>query len=358
MASWLVLQGGQRRLSVRGGAFVVEHRGEPVRTLRPEDVEEVHSFGDVEITPAARRRLLHQGVDVVFHTRDGRVQGRMSGQQSRAGERRLAHLRLVLDEPGRLAIARAIVAGKIRNQHALLKRVQRRARSERGADALASLRAYATMAEGADRLEVLRGVEGIAGRVYFGVFGLGLTNALFDFSGRNRRPPRDPVNAVLSFLYTLLAQRAEAAARGAGLDPFVGFLHDAGRGRAACAFDLMEEWRPLVDNLALTLFNRRQLSPEDFRDPGIDPATLAEPVEDQGDGATATPEPDPRPAVHLAPVGRSVVLTAWARWQRQRAWSPAREARFSMEELIRHQAQALARCCDDPGLPYQPFAWS
>ncbi len=355
MGSWLVLQGGRRRLSVRGGAFLVEHRGEPVRTLRPEDVEEVHSFGDVEITPAARRRLLHQGIDVVFHTRDGRVQGRLSGRQSRAGERRLAQLRLVLDEPRRLAVARAVVAGKIRNQHALVRRVQRRARSEPCADALAALRVYAAMAGGAEDLHVLRGVEGIASRVYFGIFGQGLTNPLFAFQGRNRRPPRDPVNAVLSFLYTLLAQRAEAAARGAGLEPFVGFLHDAGRGRAACAFDLVEEWRPPVDRLVLTLFNRRQLAPEDFRDPGLDPASLAEPPEDDEQNP---PGPDPRPAVHLAPVGRSVVLTAWARWLGERTWSPTREARFPREDLVRHQAQALARCCEDPALPYVPFAWS
>ena len=357
MGSWLVLQGGGRRLSVRGGAFLVEYRGEPVRTLRPQDVEEVHSFGDVEITPAARRRLLHQGIDVVFHTRDGRVQGRLSGQQSRAGERRLAQLRLVLDPSQRLAVARAVVAGKIGNQHAMVRRVQRRARSEPCADALAALRAYATMAECAEGLDVLRGVEGIAARVYFGVLGQGITNPLFTFTGRNRRPPRDPVNAVLSFLYTLLAQRAEAAVRGAGLDPFVGFVHDAGRGHAACAFDLMEEWRPLVDRMALTLFNRRQLAPEDFRDPGLDPASLAEPLESLDRGDRPTPA-DPRPAVHLAPVGRSVVLTAWARWTQERVWSPVREARFPREDLIRHQAQQLARCCEDPTRAYHPFAWS
>lgn len=395
MAAWLVLQGGERRLSVRSGALVVEHRGEPVRVLRPEDVEEVHAFGDVELTPAARRSLLHHGIDVVFHTRDGRVQGRLTSQESRAGERRLAQYRSVTDPARRLAVARAIVAGKVANQHTVLARIQRQARHEQVADALAALRAMQAAASGAADLDALRGVEGYAARVYFGVLGHGIRNPLFRFEGRNRRPPRDPVNAVLSFLYTLLCQRTEAAARGAGLDPFVGFLHEAGRGGAAAAFDLAEEWRPVVDALVLGLFNRKQLSPEDFGDPEVnldrvseapegpvgatttrEPApweaaadtapesTQGEELGDTGDqpiDAVSEPEPPSAPerprAVHLGPVGRSVVITAWARRMQERAWCEERGGRFPLEEIIRIQAQALARACVADPPSYQPHPW-
>lgn len=157
---------------------------------------------------------------------------------------------------------------------------------------------------------------------------------------------------MLSFLYTLLCQRTEHAARGAGLDPYVGFLHEAGRGRAACAFDLAEAWRPVVDALVLGLFNRRQLSPEDFEDPGVDLTRVSE-----------TPGEDPEPVdpaarpVYLGPVGRSVVLTAWARRLQERAWSVEREARFPLEELVRIEAQALARAAAEPVPAYQPYAW-
>lgn len=352
MGAPLVLQGGPRRLSVRGGALIVEQQGEPVRSLRPEDVEEVHAFGDVELTCAARRALLHHGIDVVFHTRDGRVQGRLCSAESPAGERRLAQVRCVLETPRRLAVARAIVAGKIRNQHVGLTRVQRQVRSEPLADALATLRAMASAAGSAPDLERLLGIEGYASRAYFAALGEGLRNPLFSFTGRNRRPPRDPVNAVLSFLYTLLCQRTGQAARTAGLDPYVGFLHEAGRGREACAFDLAEAWRPVVDALAFGLFNRRQLSPEDFEDPGVDLAKVSESPEE----APPPPDPSVRP-VYLGPVGRSVVLTAWARRLGERAWCPEREGRFPLEDLMRIEAQALARAATEPQPDFHPYAW-
>ncbi len=355
MSGLVVLQGGECRLGVRGGALLVEKSGEPVTVLRPEDVEEVQAWGDASITPAARRKLLWHGIDVLFLTRDGRVTGRLSSAEHKAGERRLAQLQAVADPARRMAVARKVVAGKLSNQHAVLARIQRRERNDTLADALALLRAGAERAEHATELDALRGVEGYGARAYFGVLGQGLTNALFCFHRRTRRPPRDPVNAALSFLYTLLCERCGHAARAAGLDPYLGFLHDPGRGREALAFDLAEEWRPVVDSLVLGLFNRRQLAPEDFVDPKVDLGLVGEPV-DEGDAEQGEDGGTGR-AVYLGPVGRGVVLTAWSRRLRERVYHPGQQGRYELQEIVRLQAQALARVVEGKQESYEPFRW-
>jgi CRISPR-associated protein Cas1 len=357
MSGLLVLQGGECRLGVRGGALLVEKGGEPVTVLRPEDVEAIQAWGDANISPAARRKLLWHGIEVTFLTRDGRVTGRMSGGEHKAGERRLAQLRAVLDAERRLAVAQRMVAGKLRNQHAVLSRIQRRERSDALADALVLIRAGSERAVHTDKLETLRGVEGYGARAYFSVLGAGLTNPLFRFERRTRRPPRDPVNAALSFLYTLLCERCGHAARAAGLDVYVGFLHDAGRGREALAFDLAEEWRPVVDSLVLGLFNRRQLAPEDFVDPAVDLSQVGAPeADDRGEDEQDADEDRGR-AVYLGPVGRGVVLTAWSRRLRERVYHPGQQARFELREIIRLQAQALARVVEGRQDAYEPFRW-
>ncbi len=357
MAALLVLQGGERRLSVRGGALVVELKGEPVSVLRPADVEEVLVYGDAAITPAARRTLLWKGIDVVFHTVAGRVQGRLSSLEHRAGERRLAQLAAVSDPARRLAVARAIVAGKLRNQHTVLARFKRRSVGEPLADALALIRVAAERAHEARDLDQLRGIEGSGARAYFSILGVGLSNPLFSFTGRNRRPPRDPVNAALSFLYTLLCQRCGQLARTAGMDPYVGFLHDAGRGHEALAFDLAEEWRPLVDALVLGLFNRRQLAPEDFMDPEVDLSLVGAPVAGSQDDHPQESGAADSKAVYLGPVGRGIVITAWSRRQRERLYYPAGQGRFQIREIQLQQARLLARemAKDEPN--YVPFLW-
>ncbi len=390
---WLVLQGADRRLGTAADGFVVEVRGEPVRRVRPDEVAEVRVFGDATITPAARRLLLGRGVDATFFTRDGRYIGRLSSRRSGAGPRRLAQLAAVLDPERRLAIARAIVTGKLRNQHTMLARIQRSAKDPEVAAAMAALRAGAARAEAVQDLDRLRGIEGFGAKTYFGVLGRGIRNPLFSFTGRNRRPPRDPVNAVLSYVYTMLMVRCESAALGAGLEVAAGFLHEAGRGAPVVSFDLAEEWRPLVDRFVLALFNRKQLSPEDFRHRDVEPALVGappeaaepaeaparEPAEDgeeagapEGEAAEPTGDPDlhaeaeddeaeapPRPgrAVYLNKVGRGIVLTAWARRLRERLYHPGRRARFTLDDLIRIQAETLARAVEEPDRPYTPFRW-
>jgi CRISPR-associated protein Cas1 len=228
-------------------------------------------FGQVSISPFLIHRCAADGRLVVWLTRSGRFAGRLEGPvRGSVLLRRAQHL--ALGDPERaLALARPIVAAKLQNSRQVLLRG---ARDTKGGSPEALRAAGAGIAtllpqvETAPSLNYLRGIEGMAAREYFGVFGYLVRSdepEHFGFDGRTRRPPRDRVNAILSFLYALIRGECAGAAEGAGLDPQVGFLHALRPGRPALALDLMEEFRPVVaDRLALTLINRRQLRSDHF----------------------------------------------------------------------------------------------
>jgi CRISPR-associated protein Cas1 len=366
----VVLQGWERRLTARSGAFVVELRGEAVETLPTDAVEAIHLVGGAEITPAALGLALRAGIDLLHLTAHGRVIGRTARFGSQGAARRLAQLRTILDPPRRLSIAAAVVTGKIQNQYAHLARHQARRRSEALSVALGRLRAAAARAPDAPDLDTLRGIEGAAARAYFAALGEALQSPHFTFTGRNRRPPRDPVNATLSFAYALLVTEVVQATTRAGLDPGCGFLHDAGRDAPALALDLCEEWRPVVDALVLGLFNRRELTPVDFIQPHLSAADTTRPPTDADDPDPSNPPPDdddipphapdddPRPPVHLAPVGRQVLLRAWARRLADPTASPAADgARYPLRDVLQHQSNLLARVVEGRAPAYTPFPW-
>ena len=162
-----------------------------------------------------------------------------------------------------LSISRRMVFGKIKNSRTMLRRNHR----EPPPSVLPELNRLADRALTAPSLETLLGIEGAAARAYFSEFrGMIKNESLdFDFRGRNRRPPKDPVNAVLSFLYAMLIKQATITALTVGFDPYLGFYHQPRYGRPALALDLVEEFRPLIaDSVCLTLINNGELGPEHF----------------------------------------------------------------------------------------------
>lgn len=312
-----------------------------IETIHPHQLRELHLYGDAGLTTAARNLLMREGIDVVFLTADGRYRGRLVAAESRAGERRMAQYALLHDPTRRLTLARSIVIGKLQNQRRLLLRRQQTLRDEVIADALAALRVSAQTANTAPDLDALRGVEGYGARVYFEGLARAIINPSFTFTGRNRNPPRDPVNACLSFGYALAQVQVEHAARASGLDPYLGALHEPGRGAPSLALDLLEELRPTVDGVVLTLLNRRQLSPEDFRRP------LADEL-----GGKAAHEGE---AVYLADPGRAVLLREWERTLTQQTPHPLTGERWSLRGLIREQCAQVARVFEGQAEAYIPL---
>ncbi len=330
-------------VSVRNGAVVLLRRGEVIQTVAAHEIDEVHLHGGADLTQAGRNFLLGRGVEVVFLTLDGRVRGRLVGDESAWAARRVAQYRLVIDAPRRLEVARAMVKGKLENQITQLTVRQRTVRSDEVASAILVLRAQREPAKGARDLDALRGVEGNCANVYFGTFGHLLGNTVFAWNGRNRRPPRDPVNAALSFAYTMLCSRVEHAVRRAGLDPYLGLLHETIRGAPALALDLVEEFRPMVDNLVLSLFNRKQLGPEDFGPPDPDALAAAFPDEETADGA-----------VYLTALGRKILTRAWAVRCNERSPHPLTGNDWTTGALFLEQAQQLRRVIEGEAEAYVP----
>jgi CRISPR-associated protein Cas1 len=243
-------------------------------------------FGNVLISPFLLARCARDGRSVVWLSRSGRFEGRLSGPVSgNVLLRRAQHEALDGDE-WTTEIARSIVRGKVRAQRMVLARAARKADDADLRVAAQSLADLSEQARHVATVAVLRGIEGQAAAVYFAHFDALLHADGFSFETRSRRPPLDPVNALLSFLYTLLTRECEAALESVGLDPQVGFLHVLRPGRPALALDLVEELRPWwADRLALRLLNRGQLTASDF-------------------------EPRPGGAVYLSETGRKTVLTA------------------------------------------------
>ena len=294
-------------------------------------------FGHIGLSAPLMHRLAEGGIALVLLDDNGRFKARLEGAVSGNVLLRQAQFQRVADAAFTLDMARACVAGKIKNTRQVLQRGAREAKSDDEAktlarladDLAASLRALPAAAS----LDALRGLEGEAARQYFS--GLNLLvrpdqRAAFAMDGRTRHPPRDRFNALISFLYAMWMNDCRSALEAAGLDPQVGFLHALRPGRAALALDLMEEFRPWADRLALTLINRGQLAANYF-------------VLREGGG------------VSLQPDARKTVVVAYQERKKDEINHPllAQSVPLGLVPLV--QARLLARALRDDAAPYVPF---
>jgi CRISPR-associated protein Cas1 len=259
----LVVQTPGAQIGQRGEQLVVSLKGEEFRKLPGQQVRAIYCYGAVQLTAQAVATCLELGIDVSYFSPAGRFLGLLrglpaSGVDARRGQYRLFEL------PGvRLQLAREIIRAKIHNQRVMLMRNGNV--PERVLQLLAGFRDATASAKD---LTTLMGIEGTAAALYFEQFESMLKQRegwKFDWQGRNRRPPRDPVNALLSLGYSTLAKELTGVCHSVGLDPFLGFMHQPRYGRPALALDLMEEFRPLIaDSVAISLINRGEIGPEDF----------------------------------------------------------------------------------------------
>jgi CRISPR-associated protein Cas1 len=259
----LVVQTPGAQIGQRGDELLVSVKGEDVRKLPGQQVRAIYCYGAVQITAQAVSTCLELGIDVSYFSPAGRFLGMLGGLPASGVDARRGQYRL-FEMPGvRLQLAREVIRAKIHNQRVMLMR------NGDVPDRVTSLMAsFRDSTESARDLTALLGVEGSAAALYFEQFESMLKQRddwKFDWRGRNRRPPRDPVNALLSLGYSMLAKELTGVCYSVGLDPFLGFMHQPRYGRPALALDLMEEFRPLIaDSVAISLINRGELGPEDF----------------------------------------------------------------------------------------------
>lgn len=259
----LVVQTPGAQVGQRGDQIVVSVKGEEVRKLPGHQLRAIYCYGAVQVTAQAVETCLELGIDVAYFSPAGRFIGLLRGLPASGVDARRGQYRLFEQEGIRLQLARECIRAKIHNQRVMLMR-----NGDPPDRTLALLSSYRDAKANARDLTELLGIEGTAAALYFEQFATMLKRTeewKFDWRGRNRRPPRDPVNAMLSLGYSVLAKELTGVCHAVGLDPFLGFLHQPRYGRPALALDLMEEFRPLTaDSVAISLINRGELGPEDF----------------------------------------------------------------------------------------------
>jgi CRISPR-associated protein Cas1 len=373
-------------LGVEGEVFSVEKEGAVVNRVRMAEVDELLVFGSITLTPAAIAALLRRGIDTVFLTARGQYRGRLIGKPGKNVPLRLAQFDRLRDPAVAVPLARALVGAKVANQRYVLLRSQReqastgsaQGRREDLAEATAGLRRVTEALEVAGDVDTVRGLEGQAAAIYFGNLGRCIRNQQFTFKTRTRRPPRDPVNAMLSFGYTLLGAVMESAVLRVGLDPMLGVFHSPDYGRPSLVLDLIEEFRPvLVDALVLRVLNRREVAPEDFeefqdeadamavgeeggeaRQPveGPVPSRTEEPVPESRQGGIEGPVPSSiEGAVWLGPTGRRIFFRAWGRRLRETHFYEVRRQTLTLEEIMQQQVYQLARFLSGETDRYRAF---
>ncbi|MEO0985370.1 MAG: CRISPR-associated endonuclease Cas1 [Cyanobacteria bacterium J06639_14] len=257
------------RLHKDHGRFVVAKTDQASVEIPIREVEHVFVFGNVQLTTSAIASCLSHQIPVMFLSQMGNYRGHLWSAEG--GDHRVEKVQLQRFESPEFqyAMAKAIVRGKLWNSKQLLLKHNRRRDLEAVEAAIDGINQDLLAIDAInDDLNVLRGYEGTAAARYFPAFGQLITNPDFELTHRNRRPPTDPVNSLLSFGYTLLFNNVFSLIRAEGLDPYLGNLHRSDRREAQLAFDLMEEFRsPIVDTLVLSVINQQVLDPDDFQPP-------------------------------------------------------------------------------------------
>lgn len=302
-------------------------------------LEGIVSFSYKGTSPALMGECAKRGISLCFMTRNGNFLARVCGGTRGNVLLRTQQYRLADSQALSCQVARNFIFGKIYNSRWSIERTVRDHGMRVPAEKLkATSRQLAEKLEtivACEEMDRLRGLEGEASAQYFGVLDEMILNQkeAFSFDNRNRRPPTDPVNAMLSFVYTLLGHDCAAALESAGLDPYVGFMHRLRPGRESLALDLMEELRPVcADRLAITLINTKEIQLKHFKR--------------QGSGA-----------VLLNDEGRKIVLSAWQNRKREELTHPFLKERLAWGLVPYAQALLLARYIRGDLDGYPPFLW-
>lgn len=254
------------QLSKTGERLVVRKGSQILADIPLVKVDQVVVLGNVSLTPPAIDLLLTANIPVGFLTYTGRYRGALTPPFSKNSLLRRAQYRAAEDGRQTLELARWFVQGKLTNMRALMLRATRGERDAASEEAIRNVKIYIDKTAVAAEVDTVRGYEGVGSKSYFSVFGRELKEGWY-FNGRSRRPPRDPVNALLSFGYTLLFNEVMSAVSLAGFDPYIGYLHAAKYSKPALALDLMEEFRPIiVDSVVKSVINKGVLQPDDLQE--------------------------------------------------------------------------------------------
>jgi len=314
----------------KGRRIVVRKDDNILLDIACHKLEGIMVFGNVQVSTQALALLLENGIELAFFSRRGRLRGQITAPFTKNIELRVAQYEQYRNPEFRLSWSRAILKAKLHNCRQLVAGF---AHNHPELDFQKAVQELAMLARVLDRqedLEHLLGIEGQAARVYFGIFGKMLLADL-NFERRMKRPPPDPVNALLSLSYTMLFNEIASLLDGLGFDPYLGYFHAVRYGRASLAADLMEEFRaPVADRFVLRFFNRKMIGKDDF---------------------VAAPRSG---GCHLRKDSLRTYFYYWDKWLRDSGGNTDTAARISFRDLFRQQAEAaMAAVCGRSA--YKPY---
>ncbi len=313
--------------------LVVKQDGKKVFQSPMHAIQNLFCFGQVMVSPSLMAACGESGIGISFFTGFGKFQSRLQGPQSGNVLLRRAQYRLADNAPAKLA--KLFVAAKIANaRHNLMKHQRNHGHIDEIESAVKQLAGALRRLESQTDLEQIRGIEGDSAARYFSVFNQLIVEerrSQFQFAGRTKRPPLDPVNAMLSFSYTLLTHEIASALQGVGIDPYVGYLHADRPGRLSLALDMLEELRPWwCDRFVLSLINRKQVKTSDF-------------IQDASG------------AIRMSDDTRKTFLTQWQERKQEEMQHPYSGEKVTIGLLPHIQATLLAKYLRDDLEAYPPF---
>ncbi len=331
----------------QGNALTVMRENRVKDHIPADGLKKLILVGYVTLSGPVLDYLIKKRVETVFLTPTGRYRSRLTPDEHRhVALRRAQYLSLDNDEYA-TNTARLIVAGKIANMYRFLLIRSRRTSAKELKIGAAALKALSAKTGQAKDRNMLRGIEGAATRIYFNGFSRLIQNDAFAFNGRNRRPPLDPVNAMLSFVYTMLTNEVQSAIQTIGLDPYLGALHEITYGRPSLACDLVEEYRPFLgDRLVISLINKKMIRTEDF----VYRETNQTEYADEKEMKAKRP-------VEIKPGPLRALISAYETLMSRNVFDPALGKKVSHRWLIRNQARRFGEYLQTHETVYKPFVW-
>jgi CRISPR-associated protein Cas1 len=330
-----------------GVSLKVVKEGKTIQDIPAEGLKRLILVGYVSLSGGVLDFLIRQRIETVFITPTGRYRARLAVDEHRHVSLRIAQYRKLSEDQFALKTAIIIVSGKIDNMYRLLLLRARQYQDGDLRNAAARLAVLKASSLKSDNMDLLRGLEGAATRIYYGAFRRFIKNESFVFNGRSKRPPLDPVNAMLSFVYTLLTNEVLSAIKTAGLDPYLGSLHEISYGRPSLACDLVEEYRCFLgDRLVLGLINRKAVTPDDFVIRKNTPVEFTDETEMKS-----------RRPVEMKPAISRAFISAYEQMMSRRVLYPPQGKEIEYRRVILNQVRQFAQYLENPDKPYAPFVW-
>ena len=352
------------KLQKKGETLQLYAQDGTISIIFPYKTEQLVIMGNVEITSAALKLLMKYNLDTVFLNKNGKFNGKLAFQEGKNVFLRKRQFDLLENMDFRIKFAKSIVKGKLKNQLSFMQRIKRRDRGEEKEikRAIALMKKNIEDVEIANSLESIRGFEGIGAKYFFSVFRHNIIQDWAQFKGRTMHPPQDNVNAVLSFLYTMLFYRIDGYIEAAGLDSYVGYLHELNYGKRTLSFDLMEEFRtPIADTLCCALFNLAILDRNDFEEVTFSTKSIDYPLEsdkqiiDSNDDENFAYEE--KRGVLLSKEALKKVISQFEKKLETKVYYEPLNEQLSYKRIMREQINQFKRVVNQEQLEYKPLVF-